>query len=313
MRLTIAFGFGIALLGCGADQAQQWVQGFNPPGAPDGFTRYVTPTVKGIQPGDNTEWCQWIAAPSDSAQDVLDLTGYQSATGHHAVLYATTETQFAVGESHICTVDDMISISFVGGVFGEGVGGNAAKLPDGRYVRLPAGKALMANTHWLNATDNVVDGQAVIDIKFAPASNERTAADLMANNADTMQIPPGKITAIDNTCTMKQDLKVVMIANHLHEHGSSIYTEIIRASSGNKEMLRNDPMWDPSWAFEPQYNRFSLDQPNVFHAGDQLHTHCEWNNTTDHMLTFPDEMCTAAAFYFPSQGQLVCEDGSWLK
>src|SRR5262245_34199232 len=150
MRLTIPFALG--LVGCGTD-AQQWVDGFHPPPAPDGYTRYITPTIKDIQPGDNLEYCQWVAAAADSAQDVLALQGFQSATGHHAVLYTTSETNFKVGESHLCTVEDMISIAFVGGVGGEGTGTNATQLPDGLYFRLPPGRALMANTHWLNATD----------------------------------------------------------------------------------------------------------------------------------------------------------------
>ena len=68
----------------------------------------------------------------------------------------------------------MLHISFVGAIGGEGTATSAAKLPDGLNFRLPAGQALMINTHWLNATDNTVDGQAVIDVKFADATPDHT-------------------------------------------------------------------------------------------------------------------------------------------
>src|SRR5262245_51471872 len=121
MRVTIAIVLGFAFFGCGTDTPQQeWVKGFNPPDEKAGYERFVTPIVRGIKPGDNMEWCQWIADPKDTAFDVIDVGGMQSHTGHHAILYATTETNFKVGESHECTVDDMLAISFVGGIGGEG-------------------------------------------------------------------------------------------------------------------------------------------------------------------------------------------------
>ncbi|HUJ57418.1 MAG TPA: hypothetical protein VLX92_02965 [Kofleriaceae bacterium] len=309
--LAIPFSLGIALLGCGTDSpSENWVPNFHPPSKPSGFTRYITPTVTDITPGYNQEWCQWVAGPSDQAQDVLALAGYQSPTGHHAVLYATTETNFPVGESHICTTDDMLSISFLGGIGGEGTGGTNTLLPDGLYFRLEAGQAMMANTHWLNATDDTVEGQAVIDIKMAPESDQRTAADLLANNGDTFQINAGGMTSYDNSCLVKEDLNLAMVTNHMHQWGFSIYTEVIH-TDGTTDMLRSDPAWSPEWAFNPQYTLYSLDVPKVVHAGETIHTHCEWMNTSANTLLFPDEMCDGIGFYFPGHGMITCEDGTW--
>jgi hypothetical protein len=306
MRLTLSF---VVLLGCGTDQPQDWVKGFDPPPAPDGYTRFVTPTVKGIQPGDNLEYCQWVAPAADTAQDILDVTGHQSATGHHAVLYGTTETNFKVGESHLCTADDMVSISFLGGIGGEGSMGSATQLPEGLNFRLPAGQALMANTHWLNATDGVVDGQAVIDLKVAPVSDQRVPADMFVNNADTFSIGPNAASSWDSSCVLKQDLSIAMLTNHMHNYGMSVYSELLH-TDGTKEMLRNDTTWSAEWQFNPQYTRYTVNAPQLFHAGDTIHTHCEWQNTTNKTLGFPDEMCVTIGFYFPGRGMIVCENGS---
>lgn len=300
----------VATFGCTNDSVK-WVAGFDPPPTPEGYTRYITPTVTDITPGYNEEWCQWIQAPQDHDMDVLALEGKQSLTGHHAVLYATKETNFKVGESHICTVADMIPLSFIGGIGGEGTGGNAAQLPDGLYFRLPAGEALMANTHWLNATDNTVDGQAVIDVQFAPASDTRTIANLFANNGDTFSLPSGQLTQYDVSCPIPQSLNFAMVTNHMHLLGTSAYSEIIHAD-GTKTQLSVDNPWSGDEQFNPQYLRFSVASPLTVQAGDTYHTHCEWTNTTSQTVMFPDEMCVGIGFYFPGTlGQITCEDGSW--
>jgi hypothetical protein len=299
---------GVLIAGCGTDPESQYVAGFNPPPVAAGYTRFLTPTTKGIAPGADLEMCQWVTGPASAPQDVLDFTGAQSATGHHAILYATTETQFPVGESHPCTEQDMLSISFVGAIGGEGAS-NLKVLPDGLFFRLPANQALMINSHWVNATDQTVDGQAVIDIKFAPASDQRQIADLFANGGVRFAATPG-VTAYDVSCVLQQDFNFAVTFNHMHQYGMSAYTELIRGD-GTKDMLVQDPTWAADQGFNPKYNKFSLAAPKVAHVGDTIHTHCEWQNTTTAPIMFPTEMCVGTGFYFPGHGQVACVDGAW--
>lgn len=308
MKLALCLLGSCLLFGCGTD-GPNWVPGFDPGDAPQGYTRFVTPTVTNIKPGADLEWCQWVADADTVARDVMAVQGLQSATGHHAVLYATTAIK-KIGESHECTVDDMIPISFVGAIGGEGNAGDAAALPEGLNFRLPAGQALMLNSHWLNTTDEPVDGQAVIDVKFEPASDTRVIADLFANNGDMIEIPANGTQTLDVNCVMPHDMSFAMVTNHMHNYGATAYTEIVR-TNGAKEMIVEDPVWSPEEQFSPRYQRFSKDAPKVLHAGDTLHTHCEWKNTTATPQYFPDEMCVGTGFYFPSQGQIVCENGSF--
>jgi hypothetical protein len=320
MRSTIcAVMFAAAAAACGGggggtttstpDAATNWVANFNPPPVQPGYTRYVTPIIPNIQPGDNVEYCQWVAPASDVAQDVIASVGEQSPAGHHAIVYATKETNFATGETHICTENDMISISFMGAIGGEGV--SHTSLPEGLFFRLPANQAVMINTHWLNATDNTVDGQAVLDVKYAPADASHTVADIVANNGDTFTIAPNGPTTYDVSCTFPQDVNYAMITNHMHQYGTSAYTELIHPDGTKTSMVVNDT-WPADAEFNPVYSTFSEAQPVVAHAGDVIHTHCEWMNTTNQALLFPTEMCVGAGFYFPGNGQLTCSDGQWL-
>jgi hypothetical protein len=318
MRTILVAGLTSAIA-CGSSPSQMtnpdaagpaYIPGFNPPPVADGYTRFVTPPVHDIKPGDNLEYCQWIAAASTEPQDVLDFSGVQSKAGHHATVYATTETYFDVGETHLCTVSDMLSISFVGAAGGEGTAGDAAKLPDGLFFRLPPGQALMVNTHWLNATDETLDGQAALDFKFAPVDPQRQTADLFANNGDMFSIGAGSDVQYDVTCTLPHDINFAMVTNHMHEHGFSAYSEL-KHTDGTSTMLISDPAWASDEGFNPIYQRYSVAQPMVAHAGDTYHTHCEWKNDTANALNFPDEMCVGTGFYFPAAGQTVCENGQW--
>ena len=312
MKSTLLF-IGVLAIGCGTsnqDPGPDYVAGFDPGPVPDGYTRFLTPIVPNLAPGANIEYCQWVAAASDSTQDVLDLVGKQSLTGHHAILYATTNTSFPVGESHECTVADMIPLSFVGAIGGEGNASASHYLPEGLYFRLPPGQALMINSHWLNATDNEVDGQSSVDVKFAPASDSRVAADLFASNGDVFTIPANGSQTYDNSCVLKEDLNLAMVTNHMHTNGTSIYTEVQHAN-GTSEILVADNPWSPEEQFNPTYARYTVAAPLALHQGDTVHTHCEWTNTTGTDLMFPDEMCVSSGFYFPGHGEIICDDGGW--
>jgi hypothetical protein len=304
------FAWMALVLGCSQEPAQSWVKGFNPPVTQSGYTRMVSPTIKNLTPGTDAEWCQYLAAPAAVDRDIVDVIGAQSATGHHAVLYATTDNSYPVGESHLCTEDDMLHISFLGAIGGEGTAGPAARLPDGLYFRLPAGRSLLANTHWVNASLNTVDGQAVFDVKFADPDGSRQIADLFANNGDTFVIPAGGHAVHDVSCPLGTDLTIAMSTNHMHTHGVSAYTELLHAD-GTREMLVQDDTWASDQQFNPKYNRFGISGARLAKKGDLYHTHCEWDNPTGTPLAFPKEMCAGVSFYFPSQGQIACSDGSW--
>src|SRR6185312_4364087 len=75
------------------DDEAELVKGFNPPPAPAGYTRYVLPAIKGLHPGEDKLFCQWIALPIDSDVDVLDVNAYQTVTGHHVAVYSTGESE----------------------------------------------------------------------------------------------------------------------------------------------------------------------------------------------------------------------------
>lgn len=300
-RLVIGLCF-VAVASCTSDDVH-YVDGFAPLPPADGYTRFMMPTVPDLQPGDDLMFCQWVAAPEDVDRQIIDTTGFQSKGGHHIALYATSQIE-KVGTSRICTVRDMLTVNFVGAVGAEGV--SAAKLPDGMAFNVPKGFALMTNTHYFNAGDDVIDGQSVVDVKFTDPKHRLPAAGSVAVNNDGFSIPPGSAYTSDGYCKATTKLSFFMWGNHMHEWGAHAMSEIIHPD-GTKTLMAKDDSWSADKTFNPAWEHWDTNAPFVVNAGDTFHVQCNWNNTTGDALTFPVEMCVSTGFTLEAMPQLICQ------
>jgi len=293
----------LALASCAASNDVSYIAGFTPPAVEAGYTRFVTPTIAEIDPGDNVMYCQWIAGPQDADAQVTDTLGFQSPGGHHVAVYATSSIE-DVGTSRPCTTRDMLTVSFVGAVGAEGL--SAAKLPDGLAFTVPKGFALMTNTHYINATDTVIEAQSVVDVKFIDRTHPLKSAGSVAVNSDMFSIPAGADYAYDGYCKAKATFSFFMWGNHMHEWGAHTFSEVIRAD-GSKEMMAQDNHWSSDLTFNPNWTRWDIATPFVINAGDTFHVQCDWKNTTANTLMFPDEMCVSTGFTLEAMPMSICE------
>ena len=294
------------------DAGPALIPGFDPPPAPAGYTRYVTPVIDNLAPQDGTLWCQWLtdAAPADI--NVADVSGYQSKYGHHIALYATTTTK-DVGTSRPCTTADMLSIRFLGAIGGEGTAG--VTLPDHVVLQLKKGEAVMANTHFLNLSDAPIQGQGVIDVKYTTPNAQDTVAGFFNNTATTFNVPVGQVGTFDRTCTLNEDMNFFLFTDHMHFWGTTAQTTVDDGDGGNSMTLADDATWQSEEQFNPSWNKWPLTTPALLHAGQVMHTRCTWDNTTSSALEFPTEMCVGVGFFLLPGGaqaqDVYCVDGEW--
>lgn len=294
----------LALAACSTDSSA-YVAGFSPPPPPPGHIRMIAPPVLDIAPGKDVTYCQWLADASDVTRQIENVEGFQSTGGHHLALYATTVHE-AVGTSRICTDEDMLAITFVGSVGGEGTSGPGSKLPPGLAFEVPAGMALMANTHYLNATDNTFDGQSVVDVKFADPAHPVPSVGFFALNWVKFLIPQGSpAVTSDGWCTATRDLSFIMWTNHMHEYGKSVFSEVERLD-GTMVMMARDDTWRPEQAFASPWVRWDPAAPMVVKAGERFHISCTWTNLTGADVRFPREMCVSTGFTLEAMPQLIC-------
>lgn len=317
MSKLFSFVMGASLLagaGCGTDGP-----GDSPPGTPEllpnlmvpeaptagtGF-QVITPIVRGLEPGSDHEICTWTDAYADTQLDVKSTIGFQTEPGHHIVVYYTMEKQ-PPGLQRECTDSDMVAFRMV---TGNGKEGEVSEAPGNLVFRIPQGAQIVINHHYLNATDEMMDGQSVVNVNFAAPGGNYIASGATAFLNSALVVAQGDTTQKQH-CVVARDTKLWFLTPHMHAWGKHIKVDITHDAETSTKF---DVNWDPSFAFHPPELRLDPSTPMILHQGDSVDTTCEWNNDAGRDLTFGFEMCVTFGQTVDdtNQGNIACDDGHW--
>ena len=300
---------------------------FNPPKLLSGYLRLTANPIDIPAEGDVTH-CQYAMAPLDRDMDIVDVVGSQSTFGHHEVAFSyAPQPGDKVGSEVKCMMDNNeftsgttssgASAQALGGAFlgSAGPRGVASKLPAGVAFRLQKGQGIVLNLHYINATAAPATGYAYLDLKVAEVDPNRLIAALFVNINSDFTLSPSMQTDSSKDCVAQSDVKLIMVANHMHEYGKHATSAVVRKDTGAVEVLRDDPYWSSDMTNNPTYARWDVANPFVLHTGDTIRTSCSWVNTTTSAITFPREMCITAAFALAtgaSPKAPACYNGSWI-
>jgi hypothetical protein len=96
----------------------------------------------------------------------------------------------------------------------------------------------------------------------------------------------------------------------MHDWGESITIE--REVEGSMESIWGVEEWRPDFRDNPPFNKYEPSAPLHLSQGDKLVLTCNYNNTLDHPLRFPSEMCSLLGIYFPAvendeNGVVICD------
>ncbi len=296
----------VAAAGCGSEAAgpAASTQADGKPAPREGYRRFEAKATP-VAPGQSLMKVEWVAEAVDRDLDVLDILGWQTASGHHAVLYATVNEQ-KVGTVRDWDNEDQLTARFIGGSGGEAAA--QIKLPPGVVTRIPKGYALILQLHYMNTSSKEVMAQSLVDVKLADASPSHRVASFFTSTSVNYELPPERQTSLDVDCKLEADLPLLMYANHQHNMGVSAVTEQI-LPDGTRVDIKRDERWQYEWAFNPNFSYRPVDSPLVLQAGTTLHTHCEWLNTGPTPMKFPDEMCVFLGFFL-GERDINCVDGN---
>lgn len=299
---------------------------FQPPPVPEGFMRLEASTISGIAPGADVTSCQYLTAPVDHDMNVLAVKGAQSAFGHHVVAFSYTAMGdeeigkgFNCGATEFTSDDGSVQPAKNGKMMAMGgfLGSSATGVPDGVAYRLQKGDGIMLNIHFINASEKTIDGKAYLDVKLAEVDPDQKLASLFTGINAGFNVDAHSKADSSVECVVGADIQILMMSNHMHEYGIAATTDVVRADSGDVEVLRQDDTWTPEMQFNPTFTKWTVDQPFTVHAGDTLRTHCSWMNTTDTALGFPREMCISAGFVLTTGDRPTapgaCANGKWMK
>ena len=219
--------------------------------------------------------------------------------GHHTAVFVANSPQndFEPGE---CTDEDMMNYRYVAGAGGGG--GLDTEMPEGVALRIQQGQQVVLQSHYINTTDEPMVVMDAVDLEYADDENV-TIADPFAMLHSSFEVPPGEEHfEVVSECTADEPMEIYMLLGHTHENGTLFDFEWIRdgeqpehlyhATDGR--LLRNTPEIK------------IYDEPLQIDAGDTFRMTCAWENTHDHPLTWPEEMCVALMYYGPSRGWMTC-------
>jgi len=294
------------LAACASDSEPDLLAGFSPPAPAAGEVQYVSPIVRDIKPGEDRIVCSYLDAYVEDDFDIGRIAGYNTVGSHHIILYTSSLAQ--TPNTHDCKDEEMVFLSLVGGTGGDAAVSAESTLPDGLVRRVKGGNQLVIQTHWLNASDDTLDGQAAFNVRYEPVSPDKTPTDFMAVMNTSFAVTPGQSKA-SVECTFKDKVNVWQLAGHQHDLGKHV--RIAYTPNGGSERVLIDQDWNKEWSFNPQFLDYTA-APMVVEAGDKLRVDCDWDNPHADTVRFPSEMCGAIAQFYPSTNQLVCFNGDWL-
>lgn len=240
---------------------------------------------------------------TDHVMGITGSTGHQQPGGHHITVYYTDLTQ--PKQHHACSDSEMVQWHMVAGA---DVGGNGGVfgMPAGFAYKLPAGKQIVLQVHYINTTGKPRTVNDDVTLHLVEGSQVKTWANQWLFSDEQWSLPAKQTQTSATDCTINSDLNAFLLTGHMHELGKHYKLERID-DSGNVAELIYDTDWQPSYASHPPVKQWSPDAPYVIKKGTKLRQTCQWQNDTDAEVIFPREMCVFFGFYYPDQGEVDCQ------
>ena len=290
------------VLGCsGTDSTNNGSGGGGPTDNPDQMN---FDTGSFVAPAGDSFTCFYLDAKTPKELSVTGATAEQGPGGHHILIYYTDVPRSPTHHPCVDSGDGQLASNRrrrgQDGTGAEGI----INLPEGLAIKVPAGKQLVIQSHYINTTGKSETVDDTLTMQLIDPAKVKMYANSFANSDEGFEIPPNGSLKRTSVCTIPQDLNIAVALGHEHEWGTHFSVEL---QDGDKapEMIYTKA-WDPVYASHPPVNYYSLQKPLVFKAGQKLIQTCEWQNTTPKPLAFPDEMCVGFFYYFPDNGDLYC-------
>ena len=308
MRVYLLAAAAAALLvaSCGTDTASTddgSKETEPPPGSvvdnAEGVTFY-TPEFE-VPPGDSFT-CFFLDYKTAEELTIIGGDGIQGPGGHHIIAYYA-ETPREVG-FHPCVDAEMVNLNQISGSAGDG--GQVLTLPEGLALDVPADKQIVLQAHYINtsgATEKVRDWAKIV--KGDPAKI-KAYVNYLVTDDEGFEIEPNAPLKRTSECVLDRDYQIALDVPHMHEYGSHFKLEILDEA---KQLLDTpiDTAWQPSYTSHPPVATYPTESPYVLKKGQTIRQTCEWQNTTNDPMIFPREMCIGFFYYWPGNGDLVCD------
>jgi hypothetical protein len=179
--------------------------------------------------------------------------------------------------------------------------------PDQVALPLAANQMIKLEEHFLNPSDATIQSGGTVEFTLVDPDPSLIPANLVLWGSERFQIAAHTAGTADFAHAVMPGVKVFALTTHEHHFGTLATVGLAaNAQAAGTELYRNT-----DWEHPPLK---ALDPPLVFDGTQELRLHCEWFNTSDAPVPFglsavTNEMCFFWAYYYPSQGFQVCNEG----
>lgn len=181
------------------------------------------------------------------------------------------------------------------------------ELPEGYGTKLPAGRHMVIQSHYVNTTDKAIVVRDFVQLEtLAPADVKTWAAPIATNTIDLM-VPAGKTAEAEFDCEVEEDVELLMVGGHMHEWGTTFEIKMGPTVDALESLYFVDP-WRADFRDVPPVTLF-LENPMPLPKGTIIRTKCTWENTEAEDLTFPHEMCSTFGILAGIQNPIECRIG----
>ena len=269
---------------------------FTPPAPPErGIQLRLGPF--GVPPGREREVFSVVRPTLDRDLLVNRVEIIMPEGSHHFILYLWTG-RTPPPEPGIRDFDprspmgivDIFNRQFV---TGSQTSATAYAFPDGVGLRIPRSAVFDLNSHFINLRGReTLMGEVYVNLHEAPPAAALQAVEPLFDSNFAINVPPGQTTAISQTWTARQAIKVITLSSHMHRHGERFTVETLR----DGKQIYESTDWD-----DPEVLNFN--PPLTLQAGDGLRYTCTHRNQDrDAPLRFgftsEDEMCIMFGYYY---------------
>lgn len=308
-KVALAAALAACAVGCGSESSDG---GGGPSDVPDGvrdvrvaipepdeaFVDIVTPDVI-IEPGEEKMYClHMVNEEGDLAVGLMDTT--QGDYGHHFVALTTLDPQ-PPGTLEDCT-DESEMWKYRAFVLPD------TELPEGHATEIPAGLPYVMQFHYVNTGKEPILVRDLARMHKVSTDEVTTWVSTFTTNALDFELEPRKTSSISFDCTLPEATELLVLGGHMHEFGSRFEAAFDKDGSGEFETLYEVTEWKDDFRDAPPVSLF-FEQPRVVPAGTVVRTSCEFDNNSDTMLGFPEEMCSTFGYLAGTKEPFHCESG----
>jgi hypothetical protein len=165
--------------------------------------------------------------------------------------------------------------------------------PEGLGRRLPWNHGIRLQAHYLNTTEDPIEGYVTLTLRIAePGTVREYVGQLFMNNMN-IDIAPLSPGSASKTCSVPSHIQLLTAAGHMHNTGV-----FLRSETNDGRLIYETTEWD-----EPPFHFF--DPPYAVAPATAIFYWCDYENFKNIQLTFgrsaaTNEMCIFNADYFPA-------------